>query len=185
MSKTESKRVCPVENAGGLDNKFRRWLQDPRKILGKYIKPGMSVLDFGCGPGYFTIEMAKKLEGSGKVFAADLQKGMLDIVKEKISDKPIEDKVKLHQCSENVIGIEEKVDFILAFYVIHEIPDKEIFFDEVKNILNPDGRILIVEPKFHVNKREFLFMEQLLLKKELKILERPNIFFSRACLCTI
>lgn len=70
-------RVCPVERAGSLDNIFRRWLQNPWKILRPYIKEGMTVLDFGCGPGYFTIAMAQMVGTSGWVIAVDLQEGML------------------------------------------------------------------------------------------------------------
>ncbi len=58
MSKS---KVCSVELAGGLDNKFRRFLQNPQKILKPYLKEGMTVLDLGCGPGFFTIEIAKMI----------------------------------------------------------------------------------------------------------------------------
>jgi 2-polyprenyl-3-methyl-5-hydroxy-6-metoxy-1,4-benzoquinol methylase len=51
-------RVCPVEKAKHLDSFFRKILQNPQKILRKYINKGMTVLDFGCGPGFFTIEIA-------------------------------------------------------------------------------------------------------------------------------
>jgi hypothetical protein len=44
-----NKHVCPVELAGSLDNKIRRWLQNPQKILASYLKEGMTVLDIGCG----------------------------------------------------------------------------------------------------------------------------------------
>ena len=49
----DKNRICPVENAGGLDNGIRRWLQNPRKILGPYINEGMTALDFGCGARIF------------------------------------------------------------------------------------------------------------------------------------
>jgi len=45
-------RVCPVERAGVLDHRIRRWLQDPQKILRPYVEEGMTVLDIGCGPGF-------------------------------------------------------------------------------------------------------------------------------------
>ncbi|MBK7733458.1 MAG: class I SAM-dependent methyltransferase [Bacteroidales bacterium] len=44
----------------------------------------MTVLDLGCGTGYFTLETAKLLDNNGKVIAADVQKGMLDILKQKL-----------------------------------------------------------------------------------------------------
>ena len=70
-----SKRVCPVEIAGHLDNRIRRWVQNPQKILEPYVEEGMVVLDIGCGPGFFSIDMAKMVGRSGRVIAADLQEG--------------------------------------------------------------------------------------------------------------
>jgi ubiquinone/menaquinone biosynthesis C-methylase UbiE len=66
-------RICPVENAGSLDNVIRKWLHNPGKILRAYIQPGMSVMDFGCGPGFFTMKMAQMVKEDGTVFAVDLQ----------------------------------------------------------------------------------------------------------------
>ena len=67
MNKNKASHTCPVELAGGLDNSIRKFLQNPHKILKPYIKDGMTILDVGCGPGYFSVEMAKLLNGSGKV----------------------------------------------------------------------------------------------------------------------
>ena len=66
-------KVCPVELSGSLDNKLRRWLQNPNKLLAPYLKSGMKVLDMGCGPGFFSIEIAKMIGSDGKVFSVDLQ----------------------------------------------------------------------------------------------------------------
>jgi ubiquinone/menaquinone biosynthesis C-methylase UbiE len=150
------KRVCPVERAGSLDMRLRRWLQNPEKILSPYIKEGMTILDFGCGPGFFTIDMARMVGQSGRVIAADLQDGMLEKLKRKIHDTECENRIILHRCRENEIGLSEKVDFALAFYVIHEISNQDEFFKELKSILQPGGEILIVEPPFHVSKADFL-----------------------------
>jgi len=84
MSKEKNLSICPVERSGGLDNRLRRWLQNPQKIVMPYIKPGMTVLDLGCGPGFFAVEIARLLNDSGKVIAADLQQGMLDKVSKKV-----------------------------------------------------------------------------------------------------
>ena len=181
--KTEDKnRVCPAELAGGLDNSLRRFLQNPSKILKPHIKKGMKVLDFGCGPGFFTIEIAKLVSDNGTVIAADLQDGMLEKLSAKIKNTELEKKITLHKCAQNTIGLSEKVDFILAFYVVHEIPDKDRLLDEFKSILNPGGRLLIIEPNFHVNKKEF---GEMLCKMEnagFKVLGRPDSFMNRGVL---
>ena len=149
-------RVCPVERAGSLDNIFRRWLQNPWKILRPYIKEGMTVLDFGCGPGYFTIAMAQMVGTSGWVIAVDLQEGMLRKLRDKIKGTEFEERITLQRCEENKIGLSKKVDFALAFYVVHEIPNQGAFFKELESILKPGGQSLVVEPPFHVSKSAFL-----------------------------
>ena len=184
MNKEKDTRVCPVGIAGGLDNRLRRWLQNPLKILKPYIKEGMTALDLGCGPGFFTVEIARLLNGTGQVVAADLQRGMLDKVWQKIKGTELEQRIKLHQCRSDSIDLSEKVDFVLAFYMIHEVPDQESLFKELKSILKPDGRILIVEPNFHVTKKEFEEMLGKINRIGFEVMDRPKLFLSRAVVLT-
>jgi ubiquinone/menaquinone biosynthesis C-methylase UbiE len=171
--------ICPVAIAGFLDNRVRRWLQDPRKILSPYIKEGMTVLDIGCGPGFFTMDIARMVGRSGRVIAADLQEGMLQRLRKKIRKTDLEGRITLHKCEENGIGLSETVDFITAFYMIHEIPDQAAFLKELRTILNPDGQVFIMEPPFHVSKEAF---EETLGKARefgLDPVEGPRVFFAR------
>ncbi|NTV46785.1 MAG: methyltransferase domain-containing protein, partial [Chlorobiales bacterium] len=124
----EKQRVCPVELAGSLDSPIRRWLQDPQKILCPYIEEGMTVLDIGCGPGFFSIGMAQLVGKTGRVIAADLQEGMLQKIRDKISGTELEKRITLHKCEETRIGVSEPVDFVLLFYMVHEVPNKEGLF---------------------------------------------------------
>lgn len=64
--------------------------------------------------------------------------------------------------------------------MVHEVPNQESLFKEIKSILKPDGKALIVEPKFHVSKKEFEETEELLEKLGFEVIERPKIFISRA-----
>lgn len=182
MSKEKNQRVCTVENAGGLDNSIRRFLQNPKKILSSYIHRDMIVLDLGCGPGFFSLEIAKLLSGTGKIIAADLQEGMLEKVRQKIIGTELEKLFLLHKCDKNNIGVTEKVDFVLCFYVIHEVPDQNKLFAELKSILKPNGKILIIEPKIHVPKSDFINMCDKLNILGFEIIERPKVFFSRSIL---
>lgn len=184
MKNSENTRVCPVEIAGGLDNSIRRFLQNPQKILKPYIQTGMTVLDMGCGPGFFTIEIAKLLNGSGKVIAADLQDGMLEKVRQKISRTELEQRIELHKCQNETIGITEKVDFVLAFYVVHEVPNQDKLFLELKSILKPNGKIFIVEPNFHVPGKAFETMLERAKSIGFVIAARPKSFLNRAVVLT-
>jgi ubiquinone/menaquinone biosynthesis C-methylase UbiE len=180
MKNEKTPYVCPAEFAGSLDNSFRRWFHNPQKILEPYIRQGMSVLDLGCGPGVFTVELAKLVGESGKVVAADLQDGMLEIVGKKIKGTALEKRVLLHKCQETNIGQVDKVDFILAFWMVHEVPDHDRLFEELKSILKSDGCLYIIEPKFHVNRTAFEKMTNRIKNRGFRIVERPRVFFSRA-----
>jgi ubiquinone/menaquinone biosynthesis C-methylase UbiE len=176
-------RVCPVEIAGSLDTRIRRWLQNPIKILQPYVKKNITIMDIGCGPGFFTLPLAELTGENGKVIAADLQEGMLQKLHQKIKGTKYEGRIKLHKCEQNKIGINENADFILAFYMVHEVPDQDSFLKELKSILNENGSLFIVEPKlFHVSKKAF---EEMLHKAEvagLKAVEYPHLPFSWAVL---
>ncbi len=172
-------QVCPVERAGGLDNRVRRWVQDPRKILKSYVKGGMTVLDVGCGPRFFSTEIAKMVGEMGRVIATDLQDGMLEKLKVKIRGTEFEKRISLHKSEKNKIGISDKVDFVLAFYVIHEVPNQRDFFEELKSILNPKGQVLVVEPSFFVRKAEFNDIIKKAREVGFILTEGPNVFISR------
>ncbi len=174
-------RVCPVRLAGSLDNRIRRWLQDPRKIFGPYVRGGMTVLDFGCGPGFVTVELAKMVGPSGRVIAVDVQDGMLRKLKEKVAGTDLESRVKIHKCDERRIGVSEQVDIVVAFWVFHELPDQKSILDEIRKILKDKGLLILFEPKYlHVPKRDF---EQTVIDAEqagFEKIESLKIFFSRA-----
>jgi len=182
MSKEINKRVCPVEKAGGLDNFVRRLLQNPKKLLKQYISEGMTVLDLGCGPGFFSIEIAKMLLDSGKVIAADLQEGMLEKVNKKIKGTELEQRIEIHKCEDTKVGVTENVDFVLSFYMIHEVPDQDKLFGELKSILRPSGEIYIIEPKFHVSKKSFEAIIDRIKSMGFEVIDRPKVFFSRTVL---
>ncbi len=180
MKNKKQNRVCPVNNASSLDNFVRRLIQNPQKMLKPYIKKGMNILDVGCGPGFFTVEIARLLNDKGMVIAADLQEGMLDKVRQKIIGTDLESKIKLHKCQNERIGISEKVDFILAFYMVHEVPNQDIFLKELISVLKPNGQLLIAEPKFHVSENDFKIMEEKAKSLGFKIIDKPKIIFSRS-----
>jgi ubiquinone/menaquinone biosynthesis C-methylase UbiE len=178
----KQKHVCPIEKAGGLDSRFRRWLQNPDKIAGPYIAEGMHVLDFGCGPGFFTAPIAERAGASGRVIASDMQAGMLDLVRGKFENTDLEDRIVLHQCGETRINLEETVDLVFAFYVIHEVPDPAACFRDFAGIVRPDGAVFMAEPLLHVSKKDFEATIHIAEQHGFRLAERPKIFFSRAAL---
>jgi ubiquinone/menaquinone biosynthesis C-methylase UbiE len=138
-----------------LDNPVRRLLQNPSRIAGPYIREGQTVVDLGCGPGVFSLAMAEMVGQSGKVISVDIQDEMLQMVKQKAQKAGLQSRIVLHRAMPDALGLADKADFALAFYMVHEVPDRKRFLGEVKSILNPGGRFMIVEPKFHVSKAAF------------------------------
>lgn len=172
----ERNRVCPVELAHSLDSKIRKWLQNPRKILAPFIKEGMTVLDIGCGPGFFSIEMAAMVGPTGKLISADLQEGMLHKLREKIKGTELEGRITCVQCDKDKTNVSDPVDFILAFYMVHEVPDKDSFFKQLKSILRDKGLFLLVEPKlFHVSREDFDRTTTLAERNGFRIEPGPNL----------
>ena len=178
----KNNRVCPVERAGSLDSRIRRWVQNPQKILRPFIEEGMTALDIGCGSGFFSIDMAKMVGKAGRVIASDLQKGMLQKVRDKVKGTELEKRITLHKCEENRIGVSEKVDFILLFYMVHETPNRGVFLNEIATILEQNGQILLVEPSFHVSKTAFEDTVRKAREAGLTDVEGPNVLFSKTAI---
>ncbi len=181
-NKEERSKICPVERAGALDTRYRRWTQSPKRLLKPFVSRGMLAVDLGCGPGVYTLEMARMVGENGKVIAADIQEGMLQIVRKKIRDTPLEKIIELHKTSQETLGLSLQADFILAFYVLHEIPGKKNLYQELYALLKPQGKLLIIEPKGHVTKQEFKTMTSLLISQGFHQLKCKKVLFSHTVL---
>jgi ubiquinone/menaquinone biosynthesis C-methylase UbiE len=105
---------------------------------------------------------------------------MLERLTKKISGTIFEKVIQLHKSESNKIGINEKIDFALVFYVLHEIPHQENFFSEIISVLKPGGSILIVEPPFHVSKKSFNDYVHMAENVGLTPIEGPKILFSKS-----
>ena len=182
---SDPSRICSWKIAFALDNPIRRLIHNPQKILGEYIEPGQTVLDVGCGPGTFSIAMAKMVGELGKVIAVDVQEEMLQIVREKAVQQGLESIIVTHKSGPDRIGLSEKVDFALAFYMVHEVPDAEAFLKEVASALKPRGKLLIVEPRMHVSAAAFERTIDIARRVGLKPVSEPKIRFSRSKLLSL
>jgi len=177
-----SLHVCPWWLARALDNPIRRLIHGPDKILGGYIEPGQTVLDLGCGSGTFTIAMARMVGESGRVIAVDLQDEMLQMVKQKAVKEGLASRITTHKSEPDRIGIADKIDFALAFYMVHEVPDADAFLMEVARLLKPSGKLLIAEPLIHVSESSFKDTVDAARLVGLKPISEPKIRFSRSML---
>ena len=174
--------VCPPWCCFTFDNAFRRLLQNPNHILKPYIKAGWTVLDVGPGMGYFTIPMAKLVGDTGQVIVADLQQEMLDGVDHRAFKAGVQERVKLQLSKTESIGISEPIDFCLAFWMVHEVPDRTHFLNEIASKLKPDGLMLIAEPRIHVSKENFEKTLEIAKSAGLSVTVVPKIFLSHTAL---
>jgi len=166
--------VCPHQIAFILDNWIRRLIQPPVKIVGPYIQEGNTVIDMGCGPGYFTIDMARMVGAKGMVIAVDIQTKMLERVRKKAQKHGLAERIVYHIADSDHIGLNQTADFILAYYMIHETPDMMNTLQELKNLLKDGGKILVVEPKMHVSRTAFEKMIQIAAGIGLKAVAFPK-----------
>jgi ubiquinone/menaquinone biosynthesis C-methylase UbiE len=148
-----AERVCPPWMGYWLANPLRKLFQNPRKILDDHVKPGMTVLDIGCAMGFFSLGMAKIVGDKGKVIAVDLQEEMIEGLKKRAKRAGLSGRIETRICTADSLQLADlagQIDFVLAFYVVHEVPNPTALFTEIYQALKSGGILYVVEPKGHV-----------------------------------
>ena len=180
----EEHHVCPWQHGPLLASAFRRLLQSPDRLLGPYLRRGMTAVDIGCGMGYFTIPMKGLVGVEGTVIAVDLQPEMLEGLKQR-AEKAGCPGIELHQCGNGSLELGEWTgcaDFALVFWMLHEAPDSRHLIGEVHSLLSENGRLLLAEPNGHVNAERFDECRDMIVSLGFKLLATPKIALSRAAL---
>lgn len=183
MMKVEAKRiVCPWWICFTFDNPLRKLIHNPEAILSPYVQRADRVIDIGPGMGFFTIPLARLVGPKGHVLAIDIQKKMLSGLMSRAEKNEVSDRIETYLASQKSLGTHEKADFILAFWMVHEVPDQSTFFGEIHNLLKPGGYLLLAEPIIHVRRKYFLRTLQFAKETGLIVKESPNIRFSHSAL---
>jgi ubiquinone/menaquinone biosynthesis C-methylase UbiE len=172
--------VCPWWGGYFIDNRLRRLLHNPEKIVGPYVKPGMTAMDVGCGMGMFSIAMARMVGDQGRVIAVDLQQQMLDVLRRRAEKASVADRIQTHRCEPDHLGFQAEVDFALAFMMVHEVPDQRRLLAEIHGCLKPAGKLLVAEPKIHVPDSAFRRTLALAEEAGLRVVEKPPLRWCRA-----
>jgi ubiquinone/menaquinone biosynthesis C-methylase UbiE len=150
--------ICPWWLGYLLASPVRRLYQDPRAILAPHLRPGMTVVETGPGMGFFTLEIARLIGATGRVVAIDVQPRMINALRRRAQRAGLLDRVDTRLVAPNATGLddlERRADFVLAFAVVHELPDVDRFFAAAAAALRPGCRLLLAEPKGHVTDEEF------------------------------
>jgi ubiquinone/menaquinone biosynthesis C-methylase UbiE len=118
-------------------------IQPPSELVEKLaINPNDVVVDFGCGPGYYIIELAKKAK---RVVAVDLSLEMLKKAQNKAAKVGVKNIQFLQSNGANIQLEDSSVDMILLVTVYHEVGESEAVLKGFGRILKPEGKLIIVE----------------------------------------
>ncbi|MBA7600230.1 2-methoxy-6-polyprenyl-1,4-benzoquinol methylase [subsurface metagenome] len=147
---SKEKKLEPMPDAGF---KCMMWFfklvdlfWNPQKQVKKFpLKEGMTVVDYGCGPGRYTIPIAKLVGEKGKVFALDIQPIAISTVNKKAAKEGLTN-IEAILLDSYDTGIQEAtVDLVLLIDTFHMISDYDALFREIHRILKQDG-FLFMDP---------------------------------------
>ncbi len=132
-----------------LDSDHRRRMQSPDAIIKRSgIKSGMKILEIGCGSGAFTTFIARAVGSKGRVYALDIQPGMLEQLKNKLlkpENKDINNIVLKLASAYDLPFSDNSLDLVYMVSVFQEIPDTAKALEEIKRVLRVGGILSISE----------------------------------------
>ena len=139
-------RIMKPSGAGKLDNPERLlWIPPAMVVAALTVQPGDVLADIGAGTGYFSLPLANATGQLGKVFAVDCQAEMLGHLQSKLEDD--------NRCNIRIISAEAvctglpdgSCDLVFMAFVWHEFENRQNVLSESRRILNPRGRIAVVD----------------------------------------
>ena len=150
--------VCPVWVGRLLVSPIRRLFENPGRILGPYVSPGVTVVDVGCAMGFHSLDLARLVGPDGRIVCLDIQQKMLDGLLKRARRKGLDDVIETRLCTEESVGLEDlagTASLVVAFNVVHETAYPRRFLSECADALRPGGRLFVAEPKGHVTEASF------------------------------
>ena len=157
---------------------LRFLFQNPRRILRHYVKPGLTVLDIGCGAGFFSLGMARLVGSGGRVICVDVRAEAIESVNERAAGAGLSEIIETRRCSDSDLEIDDlagRIDFALAFYVVHHAEDVPRLMEQVQGALKRGGTFLIVEPGHHASAEACRAVETRARQAGLSPVEHPKL----------
>jgi len=122
---------------------------DPIKNIAQFgLEEGMKVADFGAGSGAYAIAAAKRVGGSGRVFAVDVQSDLLVNLKNLTSEKKIENIEIIRGDIDEQNGSKlnnESLDAVIVSNILFQSENKTTLVGEVLRVLKKGGRALVID----------------------------------------
>ena len=132
-----------------LDSNLRRKMQPPYKLIQRSgVKEGMNVLEVGCGSGAFTTFVARAIGSKGKIYALDIQPGMLEQLRSKLSrpeNEVINNVAPVKGSACNLPFYNSSLDLVYMVTVLQEIPNRNKALQEISRVLKPGGYLSVTE----------------------------------------
>lgn len=142
MSQSTTSSLMPGLMFSGMALFFRirDLLKPPRRVLQPIgLKPGMTVVDYGCGPGSYTLAAAAIVGPAGKVYGVDIHPLAVAAVRKKAARRGLT-QVEAVQVDGYNTGIPARsVDCVLLMDMIHMVPERAALLAEVQRVLKPKG----------------------------------------------
>lgn len=130
------------------DTKEKKFIEPERVVSYFELQKGDYVAEFGAGHGYFTIPMARAVGGEGKVFAIDVQKGVLEIIRSRSRLENLSN-IELIWADLELSGgsklKNDSVEFVLVANILFQAENKSMLLKEAHRIMRPEGRLAIIE----------------------------------------
>lgn len=121
------------------------WQQPQKVIAALKIQPGASVADLGSGGGYFTFRLAEAVGPSGKVYAVDIDRDMVDLIAERATKEERSNVEVILARPEDPSLPKAGVDLIFTSNTYHHIEDRVAYFANLRKYLRRNGRVAIIE----------------------------------------
>jgi ubiquinone/menaquinone biosynthesis C-methylase UbiE len=155
------------QGADWLERPNRDEEQQPEHVLDVLgVKDGQSVADVGCGSGYFTAHLSRRVGARGRVYASDLQIEMLDLLAKRVEKEHLRNVTPIHADPNDAKLPAKTLDVILLVDVYHELPNPPATLAQFRNALAANGRLALVEyraedPKVEIKPEHKTTLEQL------------------------
>ena len=138
--------VMGVGGAGWLERPEREAEEEPsRAIEALDLRTGMTVADIGAGSGYYTVRMARKVGAEGRVYATDIQVGMLSLLQRRAKQEMLQNIVPVLGAIDDPKLPSGSLDLALMVDVYHELSSPQAFVRRLREALKPEGRLVLIE----------------------------------------
>lgn len=159
-----------------LVSPLRRLIESPEKLLNPLVTPGMTVLEPGCGMGFFSLPIARMVGPSGKVICMDTQPRMIDGLIRRARRAGLLERIDASVCAADELrlgALEGQADLAVVAHMVHEVADGESLLSQLSRALRPGARLLFTEPRGHVSREAFERTIQAASRHELIEKDRP------------